>query len=68
MQKQESAIDWLVKKVIENQNLLIADIKEAKQIEKEQIIQARITAPIMDTSKNEEYLQEAQAYYQETFR
>ena len=42
--------------------------KQAKEMEKEQIIQARTTAPIIPTIDMIDYVKEAEQYYNETFK
>lgn len=48
-------------------NILRQLLKQAKEMEKQQIIEARVTAPIIDTPEKEEYQTEAENYYQETY-
>jgi acetylglutamate kinase len=39
--KQETAVDWLLEKYVENSILSIKDFEQAKEMEKQQIIDAR---------------------------
>ena len=43
-------------------------LEQAKEMEKEQIIQARTTAPIIPTIDMIDYVKEAEQYYKETFK
>jgi hypothetical protein len=68
---KQTAVEWLIEQL--KVNNYISDnahwlIQEAKEMEKEQIVEARITAPILDKPSNEEYLEEAKTYYKETFK
>ena len=47
--------------------LLFNEFEKAKEMEKEQIIQARTTAPIIPTIDMIDYVKEAEQYYNETF-
>jgi hypothetical protein len=40
---------------------------EAKEMEKQQIIEARVTAPLINTPFESDYKKEAEQYYKETF-
>jgi hypothetical protein len=42
-------------------------IKQAKEMEKQQIIDARVTSPLLDTCNKNDYVIEAEQYYNETF-
>jgi hypothetical protein len=43
-------------------------LDQAKAMEKEQIIQARTTAPIIPTIDMIDYVKESEQYYNETFK
>ena len=43
-------------------------LEQAKEMEKEQIIQARTTAPIIPTIDMIDYVKESEQYYKETFK
>ena len=70
-----TAVEWLVDKVIEYQqkglkiskNLDKLLIEQAKEMEKQQIIAARITSPLLDTCNKNDYVIEAEQYYNEKF-
>ena len=47
--------------------VLVGIIKEAKEMEKQHIIDARVTAPLLNTCNKNEYTIEAEEYYNETF-
>ena len=66
--KQQTAVEWFAFQImdswndIQNGKTSIDElIEQAKQMEKEQIIKSRITAPLIST------LDEAEQYYNETY-
>ena len=66
----KTAVDWLIEQLKPTE---IGSIEWYKAIEQanemfcEQIIEARVTAPIIDTTEKEDYQTEAENYYQETY-
>lgn len=72
---KQTAVTWLEKKIdnlIPFQNELIAKefnsfFEQAKAMEKRQIIEARVTAPLLSTFDKADYKEEAEQYYAETF-
>jgi hypothetical protein len=73
--KKQTAVEWLVNKLnndFENNDFLISyanEISQAKELEKQQIIDARLTAPSeLITYSKTTYLDEAEQYYNETFK
>jgi hypothetical protein len=44
------------------------DIQKAKEMEKQQIIDARVTAPLINSPFESDYRKEAEQYYNETFK
>ena len=81
---KQTAVEWLgneitnriVKRnphdtiIIQTQGeILIELIEQAKAMEKEQIIQARATAPILSFSfDHQDYIEEAEQYYEQKFK
>jgi hypothetical protein len=69
-----TAIEWLHEKLAKStQEELVGNIntyfKQAKELEKQQIIDARLTAPSeLITYSKTTYLDEAEKYYYETFK
>jgi predicted 3-demethylubiquinone-9 3-methyltransferase (glyoxalase superfamily) len=65
----KTAVEWLEEMFnnseIPNSSMLF---KQAKEMEKEQIIEARFTAPIIKFTGIKAYLKEAKQYYNETFK
>jgi len=60
---QQTAVDWLVKRfLLSGNNLLISDVEIAKQMEKEQIMNA-----YNDGEHQQGYEGEAEQYYNETY-
>ena len=64
--KQQTAVEWLINEIdmqFPSINIKWKEwmIDRAKQMEKEQIIKSRITAPLIST------LDEAEQYYNETY-
>jgi hypothetical protein len=47
---------------------LYNDIEQAKEMEKQQIIDARVNAPLLNTGYKSDYVIEAEQYYNETFK
>jgi hypothetical protein len=43
-------------------------VNKAKEMEKQHIIEARVTAPLLNTGNKDEYIIEAEQYYNETFK
>ena len=70
---KETAVDWLVEQ-IESKNgkefssYYTEFVEQAKEMEKEQIIEARFTAPILPDIDKSDYLKEAERYYNKTFK
>jgi hypothetical protein len=67
----KTAVEWLIEELEDNGiNLDLASelIEQAKEIEKEQIMNARFTAPIIKFTGIKAYLKEAEQYYKETFK
>lgn len=69
-----TAIQWLLK-ILEGQKDKPFDYDEWKiafehalEMEKEQIIKARITAPLLPSIDKEDYSKEAQEYFSKTFK
>jgi hypothetical protein len=62
--EKTTAVEWLVEKYIESGVIFLDDINQAKEIEKQQIIDARETAP----DSYGQCIGEAEQYYQKTFK
>jgi hypothetical protein len=70
---KQLAVEWLLDNLISepyseedfNYNSSIWD--KAKEMEKQQIIDARVTSPLLDTCNKNDYVIEAEQYYNETF-
>ena len=72
---KQTAVEWLVEQIKKDSNLRLRgfDIdgigKQAKEMEKQQIINSRITAPSEVVSYSEIIsIKEAKEYYNETFK
>ena len=76
----KTAVEWYKKAIFEMlkhkenlsdkmflQNMLNVHLR-AKEMEKQQIIEARITAPLLPSIDKSIYLNEAEQYYNETFK
>jgi hypothetical protein len=68
----KTAVEWLVEQ-LSNYDLKIIElfekeIEQSKEIEKQQIIDARVTSPLLDTCNKNDYVIEAEQYYNETFK
>lgn len=68
---KQTAIEWLME---EMSRVYIFDqtdfdlFKQAKAMEKQQIIEARVNAPLLNTESKYDYVIEAEQYYNETFK
>jgi hypothetical protein len=69
---KKTAVEWLWKSLLDSG---FQDIKnaegfyyQAKEMEKRQIIEARVTAPLLSTFDKADYKEEAEQYYNETFK
>jgi len=69
---KQTAVEWLLTKIPFDVSLELIKkgiTKEAKKMEKQQIIDARLTAPSeLITYSKTTYLDEAEQYYNETFK
>jgi hypothetical protein len=67
-----TAIDKLVLDLVSNGMLwgmeFIPFVEKAKQLEKQQIIEARSTAPLLLNPMKEDYKVEAEGYYNKKFK
>ena len=64
---KQTAVEWLVEVVAKMGYVSTEIFEQAKKMEKEQIIQARTTAPIIPTIDMIDYVKESEQYYNETF-
>jgi len=67
MNKGVSAVDWLVEQILKEKGLVDLDIEQAKEMEKQQIIDARLTAPPIKPNEKYSFKKEAEIYYNETY-
>ena len=66
---EKTTVEWLYNKMYEYKgNITISEYEQAKEMEKQQIIDARITAPLLLGIDKSIYLNEAEQYYNETFK
>ena len=75
---KKTAVEFLIKEFSEilgkiktqpMEDLLLVDaINKAKEMEKQQIIDARVNAPLLNTGSKYDYVIEAEQYYNETFK
>lgn len=67
--KKQTAVEWLVSKIWKTEPLEHEKevIEQAEAIEKEHLIESRVTAPIMFATDKESYIREAEQYYNETY-
>ena len=68
----KTAVDYLVEQYEQQFGFSISilmqkQVQQAKEMEKQQIIEARVTAPIIAITNKEDYYTEAENYYQETY-
>ena len=66
---KQTAVERLIEQVVNRTDRMyfLKELEQAKEMEKEQIIQARTTAPIIPTIDMIDYVKEAEQYYNETF-
>ena len=71
---KQTAVEFLVEQIKKDSNLRLRgfDIdgigKQAKEMEKQQIIDARVDSPLLNTASKNDYIIEAEQYYNETFK
>ena len=67
---KQTAVEWIFEQIINRTDRMyfLKELEQAKEMEKEQIIQARTTAPIIPTIDMIDYVKEAEQYYNETFK
>ena len=65
---KQTAVEWLIEKQIDAGIGLPKEWREqAKAMEKEQMIEARATAPLLASIDKDDYIKEAEQYYNETY-
>jgi hypothetical protein len=75
---KQTAVEWLVEQLNIWQTIADEDtnatldtvrklIEKAKAMEKEQMIEARATAPLLASIDKDDYIKEAEQYYNETY-
>ena len=67
-----TAVEFAVEKLekfipSENQLVIRIILEQALEMEKQQIIDARVTAPLLPYTDKQSYVKEAEQYYNETF-
>ena len=63
------AVDQLIEKMsLEDVCKYSNELAEAKEMEKEQMIDARVNAPLLNTGSKYDYVIEAEQYYNQTFK
>ena len=67
---KQTAVERIFEQIINRTDRMyfLKELEQAKEMEKEQIIQARTTAPIIPTIDMIDYVKEAEQYYNETFK
>jgi hypothetical protein len=71
MNKQLTAVEWLEKELKEFGigGVIIHQLfQQALELEKQQIIKARSTAPLLTLFSELDYIEEAEQYYSETYK
>jgi hypothetical protein len=65
----KTAVDQIIEKMsLEDVCKYSNELAEAKEMEKEQMIDARVNAPLLNTGSKYDYVIEAEKYYNETFK
>ena len=67
---KKTAVEWLWDMLLKGEFINDPEeiLNQAKKMEKDNIIQARTTAPIIPTIDMIDYVKEAEQYYNETFK
>jgi hypothetical protein len=65
---KQTAVEWLVQRLAENGILHSSDISKAKELEKQQIIDAHLKGQREDIDFINEAKDEAEQYYNKTFK
>jgi hypothetical protein len=68
MTEKQTAVEWLVSKLLNGKTLMPSLIDQALAMEKEQIIEAYVEAVSDEGRKTIHTRTNAEQYYQETFR
>jgi hypothetical protein len=69
-----TAVEWYNQQIVDRQNgngdsrSRDEIFNQAKEMEKEQIIDARVNAPLLNTESKYDYVIEAEQYYNQTFK
>jgi hypothetical protein len=66
-----TAVEWLVEQIIKEKGLVDLDIQAAKEMEKEQIIEAHFNGcetGEMFNNENRAFITDSKQYYNETFK
>lgn len=66
MKKKQTAVEWLAEQRLQGANLDIV-IEQAKQMEKEQMIEFATDTHNLNYYKNKSFRKEAEDYYNETY-
>jgi hypothetical protein len=73
IKRQQTAVEWLANELYEKFEMkgdgaLFNDLlNQAKEIFEQQIIDARVNAPLLNTEYKSDYVIEAEQYYSQTF-
>ena len=71
---KQTSIDWLEMEIVKLEQKYAIPHKiyvlceQAKEMEKQQIIDARLTAPLINSPFESDYREEAEQYYNEQFK
>ena len=71
---KQTATDWLEMEFIKLEQTIGVNhkmyelIEQAKEMEKEQIIDSRLSAPLINSPFENNYREEAEQYYKQTFK
>lgn len=69
--KKLTAVEWLIERLrldFKPDEFTKYVIPQAIEMERQQIITARVTAPILPVPDKESYIEEAEQYYSETYK
>jgi hypothetical protein len=66
--KKQTAVEWLIEQVKSEKYIEDVDFNQAKEMEKQQIIDAQLNGQRASIEFAHEAKEEAEIYYQETFK
>ena len=66
--RKQTAVEWLIEIYLTTGIDRNVHFHQAKEMEKEQIIDSRLSAPLINSPFENNYREEAEQYYKQTFK